>query len=60
MNPMQAMNELQRNPSAFLKQMGFDVPEGVTDPQQLSMHLVNSGQRSNSLLQAAMRMAGIK
>lgn len=58
MDPAQALADLKRNPSSFLKQMGLDVPEDMTDPQQITQHLVSSGQRSNSMLQMAMRMMG--
>lgn len=58
MNPMQMMNQLRSNPSAVLKQRGLNVPDGMTNPQQIVQHLLNSGQISNSRLQSVMQMMG--
>jgi len=58
MNPMQMMMQLRSNPAAVLKQRGLNVPDGMSDPQQIVQHLVSSGQISNNALQAAMQMMG--
>lgn len=60
MNPMQMMNQLRSNPSAVLKQRGLNIPDGMTNPQQIVQHLLNSGQISNSRLQSVMQMIGRK
>lgn len=60
MNPMQMMMQLRSNPAAVLKQRGMNVPEGMSDPQQIVQHLISSGQVSNNALQAAMQMMGRK
>lgn len=56
MNPMQAMQQLRNNPVAMLRQRGMNVPDGMTDPQQIVQHLVNSGQIPNSRLQQILQM----
>ncbi len=43
-NMAQARQQLQQNPVKILKQAGLSIPEGVTDPQQMVMHLFRSGQ----------------
>ena len=58
MNPMQMMAQLRSNPAAVLKQRGLNVPDGMSDPQQIVQHLISSGQVSNNALQAAMQMIG--
>jgi hypothetical protein len=58
MNPMQMMMQLRSNPAAVLKQRGLNVPDGMSDPQQIVQHLISSGQVSNNALQSAMQMMG--
>lgn len=60
MNPVQMMAQLRSNPAAVLKQRGLNVPDGMSDPQQIVQHLISSGQVSNNALQAAMQMMGRK
>ena len=57
-NPMQALQQIKSNPSAVLRQRGLNVPDGMTNPQQIVQHLLNSGQITNSKLQMAMQMLG--
>lgn len=59
MNPMQAIQQIKSNPAAMLKQAGMNVPDGMTDPQQIVNHLLQSGQVTNQRLQAAQRMMGM-
>ena len=47
MNPMQMgqmLQSLRNNPLSFLASKGFNVPQGINNPQQMVNHLVNSGQ----------------
>lgn len=57
MNPMQALNQLKQNPSAFLKQAGFSVPDGINNPQQIIQHLMQSGQINQTRPVQAQQMA---
>ena len=52
------LNQLKANPASVLKQRGLNIPQGMTNPQQIIQHLVNSGQVSNPRLQAVMQMLG--
>lgn len=58
MNPMQAIAQIRQNPTAFLQQAGLNIPQGMTDPQQMVQHLLQSGQVTGQQLQAAQQMAG--
>lgn len=56
MNPMQMVQQLRQNPSAVLKQAGMSIPAGMSDPQQIINHLLQSGQIPQGRYQAAMQM----
>ena len=58
MNPMQIMQQLRSNPSVILKQVGLDVPEGMSDPHQIVNHLLQSGQIPQARYQQAMQTYG--
>ena len=49
--------QLQSNPMQILTQRGFNVPNGMTDPQQIIRHLMNTGQVSQEQYNKAMQMA---
>lgn len=55
MTPQQALSQLQADPSGVLKQVGLNIPAGMTNPQQMVQHLIQSGQvgqgRFNQLMQ---------
>jgi len=55
-NMQQSVNSLKANPSAFLKSKGFNVPDGMTDPQTITRYLLQSGQIANNRLQSIMQM----
>lgn len=40
----QAMQQLRSDPAAILKRAGLNVAPGMTDPQQMVMYLLQSGQ----------------
>lgn len=57
-NIMSMLPQLQSNPMQMLTQRGFKVPNGMTDPQQIVRHLMNTGQVSQEQYNNAVRMAG--
>ena len=60
MNPMQMgqmLQSLKNNPLSFLASKGFNVPQGINNPQQMVNHLVNSGQVNQNAINQAMQMA---
>jgi len=56
-NMMQALQQLRANPMQILQQAGFTVPQGMSDPNAIIQHLLQSGQvpqeRYNQVLQMA-------
>ena len=56
-NPAAALEQLKANPAQVLKNRGINIPAGMTNPQQIVQHLVQSGQVPQSRLAQAMQMA---
>ncbi len=56
-NPAAALEQLKANPAQVLKGRGINIPAGMTNPQQIVQHLVQSGQVPQSRLAQAMQMA---
>lgn len=38
-NPAAFVGEIKANPAAFARRLGYDVPDGMTDPRQIAMSL---------------------
>ena len=58
MNPQQMLQQLRADPAGTLRQRGLNIPQGMTNPQQILNHLMQTGQVSNPRLQQAMQMIG--
>jgi hypothetical protein len=56
-NPMQMIQQLRSNPVGFLKNAGYNIPDGMNNPQDIVNHLMQSGQINNQRLQMAQKMA---
>lgn len=56
MNPQQMLNSLRNNPVAILRQRGLNIPDGMTNPQQIIQHLISSGQVPQSRYAQALQM----
>ena len=54
-NPMQMLQQIRQNPAAILQKAGLNIPAGMSDPQQIIQHLMQSGQVSQSRYQQAMQ-----
>ena len=52
------MGRIQQNPASYLKQRGFNIPAGMSDPRQITQHLLRTGQVGNQRLQMVMKMLG--
>ena len=52
------IGRIQADPGAYLQQRGFTRPQGMTDPRQITQHLLQSGQVGQGRLQQVMRMLG--
>ena len=62
-NPAQLINKFMQNPVGVLRQVGYNVPDGMNDPRQIVDYLINNGQLNNSKLgqlQNMTRMFGIR
>ena len=57
MNIMQLLGQFRQNPMAMLQRAGFNVPAGISNPQQMIQHLMNSGQISQQQFDQARQMA---
>ena len=57
MNESERLQEVQRDPIGMGKKSGYQIPENLAgDPQAMVMHLIQTGQVSNPLLQRIMPM----
>lgn len=52
------MSRIQANPAAYLQQRGFNIPQGMTDPKQITQYLLQSGQVGGGRLRQIMSMLG--
>ena len=50
-NPMQVLQQLRSNPVGMLKQAGYNIPEGMGNPQQMVNYLIQSRQIPQSRYQ---------
>ena len=57
LNIMQMLSQIKQNPLGTLKQAGYNIPTGFSNPNQIIQHLVQSGQVNQSQLDYAQRMA---
>ena len=57
-NPMQRLQALKQNPSSVLQQAGFNVPQGMNNPQQIIQHLIQSGQVPQNRYTQVLQMLG--
>ena len=56
-NMQDALRKLQSNPKEFLQRAGMNVPdEMMNNPQEIVMHLINTGQLNSPALQWIMPM----
>ena len=54
----QEIGSIKANPGSYLLQHGFNIPDGMTDPKQITQHLLQTGQVGGGRLQQVMRMLG--
>ena len=60
LNPMQLMQmlpQLKGNPMQFLSQRGIQIPQGMTNPQQIVQQMLNSGRITQAQVDQARQMA---
>lgn len=54
----QEIGSIKANPSGYLSRYGFNIPDGMNDPRQITQHLLQTGQVGGNRLQHVMRMIG--
>lgn len=54
----QAMSQLQEDPAGVLGKIGLNIPAGMTDPQQMVQHLMQTGQVPQGRFAQVMQMYG--
>ena len=54
----QEVGSIKANPGAYLSRQGYKIPSGMTDPKQITQHLLQTGQVGGNRLQQVMRMIG--
>ena len=54
----QEIGSIKANPGQYLSGRGFNIPDGMTDPKQITQHLLQTGQVGSNRLQQVMRMLG--
>lgn len=52
-----AVAQIKANPAQMLSQAGLKIPTGMTDPNQILNHLLQSGQINQGRLAQAQQMA---
>ena len=57
-NPMQMMSQFRQDPIGALTKAGYNIPQGLNNPQQIIQHLLQTGQINNNKLAMLQRMAG--
>lgn len=59
-NPAQAQNlfaQFSRNPAQALASIGYNIPQGMTTPEQIGNYLVSSGQISQPTINQMMQLS---
>lgn len=54
------VDEISHGPGAYLKARGFDIPKGMTDPRQITQHLLQTGQVGVPRLNQVVNMLGLR
>ena len=54
----QEIGRIRNDPGAYLRQRGFSIPEGLTDPKEITQHLLRSGQVGSGRLRQVMNILG--
>ncbi len=54
----QEVGQIKAHPGTYLKQHGFNIPDGMTDAKQITQYLLQTGQIGTPRLQQVMSMLG--
>lgn len=56
--PQQIIAQIKHDPTATLAQAGIDIPQGMTDAEQVLNHMLSGNQLKPGVRQMALRMLG--
>ena len=56
-NLPQMLEQIRKNPSGVLSQVGYQIPGGMSNPNEILHYLLQSGQISNGRLANLQKMA---
>lgn len=56
LSPMQMLQQLRSNPASVLKQAGYNIPDGMNNPQQMVNYLLQSRQVPQTRYQQVLQM----
>lgn len=45
------VGSIKSDPGSYLKSRGYSIPDGMTDPKEITVHLLKTGQVGSSRLQ---------
>lgn len=58
MNPqMQMLNQIKSNPGSFLRQRGINIPQGMSNPNDIIAYLMKTGKVTQAQYDAAVNKA---
>lgn len=52
------VDSIKGNPVSYLRQRGFNIPDGMTDPKQITRYMLQNGMIGGGRLQQVIRMIG--
>ena len=52
------IGNIKANPVSYLHSRGYEIPVDMSDPRQITQHLLRTGQIGGNRLQQVMRMIG--
>ena len=54
----QEIGVIKSNPGSYLSQRGFNIPDGMADPKEITQYLLRTGQVNGGKLQQIVQMFG--
>lgn len=54
------VGNIRQNPAAYLSRYGMKIPDGMTDPREITTYLLRSGQIGGGRVQQIFQMLGMK
>ena len=53
------VGNIRQNPTAYLSRYGMKIPDGMTDPREITTYLLRSGQIGGGRVQQIFKMLGL-